>query len=351
MARRNFRGSAMSEQSTRLISEIDFDADGKYCGFLRLPHSVHRSAYGWLPIPLVSIRNGTGPTVLLMAGTHGDEYEGQVTLSKLVREIEPEEVSGRVIVLPMANFPAALAGLRTSPIDGLNLNRVYPGAADGSPTLAIAHYVESVLMPLADYSFDLHSGGSSLLYPPTVIASGAGVTAGEPLRRKIELARVFGAPYMYVFPPRHGGGGTSGDAAARNGVVSLETEMGGAGTVSLDCQRICEAGTRRLLRHVGVWHRPAPADEAPPALPRVLVAKNWHSFVYAPEPGLFEPLVRLGEEVEAGQPAARLHSPETPWRAPVEVRFEAPGVVACQRFPGRSERGDCLFHLGEDRED
>ena len=65
---------------TRLSTPIDFDADGKQCDFIRLPHSVHRSAYGYLPIPLVCIKNGDGPTVLLMSGNHGDEYEGQVTL-------------------------------------------------------------------------------------------------------------------------------------------------------------------------------------------------------------------------------------------------------------------------------
>lgn len=66
-----------------ITSEVDFDADGKQTGFLRLPHSVHRSAYGWIPIPIVMIKNGDGPTALLISGNHGDEYEGQVALTKL----------------------------------------------------------------------------------------------------------------------------------------------------------------------------------------------------------------------------------------------------------------------------
>ena len=70
----------MSDRPTRLTTPIDFEAEGKQCDFIRLPHSVHRSAYGWLPLPVVSIKNGDGPTVLLMSGTHGDEYEGQVVL-------------------------------------------------------------------------------------------------------------------------------------------------------------------------------------------------------------------------------------------------------------------------------
>ena len=90
---------------TRLSTPIDFDADGKQCDFIRLPHSVHRSAYGYLPIPLVCIKNGDGPTVLLMSGNHGDEYEGQVTLSKLSQTLEPADVNGRVIIFADGQLP------------------------------------------------------------------------------------------------------------------------------------------------------------------------------------------------------------------------------------------------------
>lgn len=84
-----------------ITSEVDLDAPGKQTGYLRLPHSVHRSAYGWLPIPVASIASGPGPSVLVMAGNHGDEYEGQILVSGLIREIDPAWVRGRLILLPM----------------------------------------------------------------------------------------------------------------------------------------------------------------------------------------------------------------------------------------------------------
>jgi predicted deacylase len=65
--------------TTRIHAEVDFDSDGKHAGFLRIPHSVHRSAYGWLPMPVVSVKSGGGPRVLLMSGNHGDEYDGTAT--------------------------------------------------------------------------------------------------------------------------------------------------------------------------------------------------------------------------------------------------------------------------------
>ena len=100
-----------------------------------------------------------------------DEYEGQVALSKLINQLNPEEIQGRVIILPMANFPAAKAGLRTSPIDEQNLNRSYPGDPDGSPSFMIARYIESQLLSISDYCLDLHSGGSSLHYVPSAVSA------------------------------------------------------------------------------------------------------------------------------------------------------------------------------------
>jgi hypothetical protein len=83
---------SMPTVRSRLSPEIDLDGDGNQTGFLRLPHSVHRSAYGWVPIPIARISNtggnGAGPSILLMAGNHGDEYEGQVALGRLIRDLD-----------------------------------------------------------------------------------------------------------------------------------------------------------------------------------------------------------------------------------------------------------------------
>ena len=70
-------------------TDIDYEKEGKQVGWLALPHSVTRSAYGTLRIPAACIKNGSGPTILLMAGNHGDEYEGQIALSRFIREVEP----------------------------------------------------------------------------------------------------------------------------------------------------------------------------------------------------------------------------------------------------------------------
>ena len=334
----------MTDQPSKLTVPFDFDAPGKHCDYVRLPHSVHRSAYGWLPLPIVCISHGEGPTVLLMSGTHGDEYEGQVTLTRLARELEPQDIAGRVIIFPMANYPAAKAGLRTSPIDDVNLNRVFPGDPDGSPTLMIAHFIETVLMKIADFGLDLHSGGSSLHYlPTTVSATYEDETRNHQVR---EMMQVFGAPHSFFFPRGHAGGGNSNHASERSGLLSFTTEMGGSGTVTPHCLKICSDGVMRVLHHIGVLKtsRVAPSDTPS----RMLHAPTFDYFTYASELGLFEPTVELGDEVKAGQRAGFIHTPETPWQEPTEMTFTSDGLVICKRIPGRVERGDCLFHLGTD---
>jgi predicted deacylase len=333
-------------RKSQIIPEVPFDKDGVHRGFLRLFHSVHSSAYGFIPIPIVVFRNGTGPTLLLTGGNHGDEYEGQIALSNLIRSLDHTRINGRVIVLPMANFPAAMAGMRTSPIDAGNLNRSFPGDPDGTVTQQIAWFISSELIPLADATVDLHSGGSSLMYIPSVLARRQADPDKTAL--SLRLLKAFAAPLAYLTAGGQGTGhsGTLSSAAAAHGVVSLGSELGGSGTLTPAALRIAERGIRNVLVELGILpESDRVAGEAPT---RILEVRGAEDFVYAPETGVYEPLVELGDTVVAGQPAARIHTPETPWREPATAHFRRDGFVLCKRVPGRTMRGDCLFHLGAD---
>jgi predicted deacylase len=328
-----------------LHCEIDLEGPGKRHGYLRLPHSSHESAYGWLPVPIAVIANGAGPTVLLVGGNHGDEYEGQIALGRVIRDVAPDQVTGRLIILPAANFPAARAGRRTSPIDGGNLNRSFPGEAAGTLTQQIAHHIESVLLPMADAVIDIHSGGSSLMYTPSALARR--VPDEALFARSLALLKAFGAPLSYLVRPGGVWGGTLSDACAKRGIPQIGTELGGGGHATPAAIRIAERGIAGALRHLGVadldW------DRGPARAPtRILEVGGPDWFVHAPDPGVFEPLVELGEEVKAGQPAGLLHQTETPWRDPIRVDFAHDGLVLVKRWPGMTARGDCLFHLGTD---
>jgi predicted deacylase len=328
---------------TRIWTEIDYEREGKQIGWLYLHHSVTRSAYGELMIPIAVIKNGKGPTAFLMSGNHGDEYEGQVALAKLIRSLEPNRIKGRVIILPAANMPAALDGARVSPIDQGNLNRSFPGDPDGGPTRQIAYYIDSVLFPMADLYADLHSGGSSLDYVPFISiheCADASINA-----RGMEALKIFGAEHAIVWAANKDAR-YSTNASTLRGVVSVGSEFGGGGSVSVSSVRMVERGLINLLRHVGIM---AGKPELGPKPTRLMVVGGTEDFVYAPEPGLFEPFAELGQWIGKGDPCGQVHFVDNPARAPVPCFFKNSGMVVCKRHFGRVERGDCVAHLANDR--
>ena len=322
-------------------ADIDLDAPGKRLGHLRVPWSIHESAYGWIPVPLGVIRGRAGPDVLLTAGNHGDEYEGQIGLLKLMRELQPEQVRGRVIILPRLNLPAAAVGRRTSPLDDGNLNRLFPGQAEGGPTEQIAHFVTTSLMPITQASLDIHSGGSSLDYLPCMYLR---VPADETLRQhQLAAARAFGLPLALLVekPLTHR---SLSAAAIAQGHVHVATEIGGGGTTRPSSQRQCDDGLRRFLAHLGVLE-PVPPPVASPRLMRVAGPAH---HLDAPVRGLFEPGFELGQSVVQGELAGHIHFAEEPDRPPRSLYFERSGMVVCRRVSSLVTPGDCLAQLAED---
>lgn len=333
--------TALTPRTSLLSVDIDLDAPGKRVGHIRLPHSTHESAYGWIAIPIAVVRGGNGPDVLLTAGNHGDEYEGQIALLKLIRQLEPQQLAGRVIIVPRLNLPAAAAGRRTSPIDDGNLNRLFPGDRDGSPTSQIAHFVDSVLLPMTQVSLDLHSGGSSLEYLPCAFAR---VPADEARRdRQMAALRAFGAP-VSILVDQPQSNRTLSAAALGRGHLHFSTEIGGAGTTHPHTQSIADQGILRLLAHLGVL-----LAQAPPAGPtRLMRVAGPAHYVYSPVRGLFEPAFSLGDQVQRGEVAGWVHFPEEPERPAREVCFADAGTLVCRRVSSRVAPGDCLAHLAVD---
>jgi len=199
-----------------------------------------------------------------------------------------------------------------------------------------------VLLPTFDYSFDFHSGGSSLSYIPSALAPRN--PDPERMKKVVGMLKAFGAPVSYLAAAPQGGGRTFTSASARQGVIAMGTELGGGGLVTPHSLKVAEDGMRRVLAHIGLLQGPVPA----PSPTRLTEIGGDDYYVYASDGGLFEPLVDLGAEVKSGQPAARTHFHHTPWRTPETLAFRRAGLVLCKRIPARCERGDCLFHLATD---
>ncbi|TPM87432.1 deacylase [Mesorhizobium sp. B2-3-3] len=327
-------------------TNVDLDAPGRQVGLIRLEHSVHRSAYGTIPIPVAVFANGRGPTLLLMAGSHGDEYEGQLALARLIRDVDVERVRGRILVLPAANQPAVAAGLRTSPLDAGNLNRSFGGSHADTPTGRIAAFIADELMVHCDAVLDLHSGGSSLNH---LSCSYADLGTDKAMaQRTFAALEAMNAPLSWaqIGCPN---GPVAGRAALQKGAMYLSGEFGGGGRLDHEALEVAERCVYRLLNHLGILAMEARWRAE---MPTRFVFNVQGDFVYAPSDGVFEPLAGLADTVESGQLAGYLHLPECPMEAPVELRFANGGTVSVLRTMGRSRAGDCLFQLlGETKRD
>jgi len=314
-------------------TDLDFDRDGKQIGELQLPHSPHEDAWGVIPLPVAVLRNGAGPTALLVGGVHGDEYEGPIALSELVRRLDPKQIRGRLIVLPALNAPAVRVGRRTSPIDNLNLARAFPGDPHGTPTRQIAHYVARELLPRADFVLDLHAGGSSMEIMTVALLG----HHGDPdiAARNEAAMRSFGAPLALAGTP--GGGRTLIAAAARQDKICFAVELGCAGRVSPTALATARSGLAGFLAHAGIM-----SGEATPYTGPLWRIAGHDAFVYAPAAGVFEPIRALGEDVAAGEPAGCIHDLSQPARAPTQISFRRGGLMLARRAPGIVARGNCL---------
>ncbi|WP_271611700.1 succinylglutamate desuccinylase/aspartoacylase family protein [Bradyrhizobium sp. CCBAU 21362] len=328
--------------NVRLIG-IDFEREGKSHGYIGIQHSTTRSCYYWVPLPITCIKNSSGPTVLLISGIHGDEYEGQIALSKLAANLQPVDITGRVLILPMANFPAAKTGARTSPIDDGDLNRLFPGEANGSVSQQIAAYMEHALMAISDFVIDLHAGGSSIMH----VAAAIVVAEEDAVRfqQQMALAQAFGAPYTIVYASRSQPhfGKIALTASARQGAIAIGAELGGAGSVTSNSLSLTELGLIRVLHKIGVL---AGISNAPPPMrTQVLSSDRPDTMIWAMEAGLFEPAVTVGSSVRRGDVAGRIHVVDSPGYPSTEYRFDEDGVVTVARFMTQVQRGDCLYRI------
>lgn len=321
------------------IQGIDFDAPGRQLGTFLVDHSDNEYAGAVIPAPIAVLSGKIGPTVLLTAGTHGDEYEGQILLHELIREIDPTQLTGRLIILPALNLLAVRSGTRVSLVDRLNLNRAMPGSATGGPAAQTASILSEHLLPLADFAIDLHSGGSKSNYlPSTFIYRGPTDVAWA---AKVTAVEAMDLPWAIAVRAGLKSGSISGAADAA-GVRMISTELGGGATVSPQILARARTGLRRLLAEVG-----ALAEDEPTPLrgDTQWLELTDDSPVHSSVAGLFEPVLELGNRVEAGDLIGRVHLIEELDRRPVEFFARIPGVIAVMRHPTLVSAGSMLVNV------
>jgi predicted deacylase len=270
---------------------------------------------GGLDIPYFDIRGSReGPQLTVLAGVHGAEYTSIAAVRKFVREIDPAEVSGRILAVPVVNVPAFWARSPfVVPGDGKNLNRSFPGDPNGTFAEVLAERIFTSFIAGADFLVDLHAGDLPESLMPFTIFDESPVEAASR-----ELSVAYGLSHS-VRQSASGRivAGSSCAAAAAVGIPSLVAESGQNGLLERPAIDAHLAGLRNLARFVGVL------DGDPWPVREVHEHQGW-DWMYAERAGWWEPALAIGSSVEAGDLVGTVTDV---WGEEcVEVRAPGPGT-------------------------
>ena len=255
----------------------------------RIEHG-HVQPLSGIELPFTIIE-GTepGPCLVITAGVHASEYCSIETAVRLQRT-KPEDINGTLVILPILNTEGFKArSIYLMPQDGKNLNRQFPGKADGTLSEKLAHWLVQHVFAKADAYLDLHGGDlDESLMPFTIFPRHSEASKA--------LAVAFGLPVAIASD----GNSHTISAAAALGVPSLLPEVSGNGLWGEDTVSLMMAGIERVMKHIGMIDRDvAPAPQALPEFVSFWVPT-------AAATGLWYSAVEVGDEVTSGQQIGKI---------------------------------------------
>ncbi len=325
--------------------QIDFEKPGKHHYQIAF-HLDGTWGYGLVPLTVINGRRGANSNgVICFGGTHGNEYEGQIAVKRLCADLDPDGMTGRVVLMPQLSESACVANSRVSPLDGVNMNRAFPGHAQGSISYRIAHFVKTRIFPLGRVVLDIHSGGKEGAFPVC--------TSFHPIpdpAQRAEIARVaqlFDPPFVLIYASTMGSGLLTDEAEAE-GKVTIGGEFGGGETTNRTGVTHAYEGILNVLRHYGVLDgeirkiRPAGAPE-----PKLIKADELHYYFPCPRDGVWEPLIDLGAAVNRGDLIGRLHDFSDHGEAALEIRAQRSGYAAMMHLSARPTKGQTLHVIAD----
>jgi len=291
---------------------------------------------GGLPLRIpywIRVGLADGPKALLIAGVHGDEFEGVAALQDLARVLDPAGLKGILTIVPVANPLAFHAGTRRSPADLADLNRSFPGEPDGTISARLAYRLFHEVVLGNDILLSLHGWSShSVVVPYAEYPLGN----SEAAQRSCAAAHALGMEYLHPYEwPK----GVLGEAALKHGVAAVETEVGGMGTVTSEGQQETMRLIHRFLAHLGMLEPDRAASPAQTTKSKIVD----HVDCVANHAGLFRSRVHLGETVQAGAVLGTVHG--LGGECLEEVQAPRRSMLAILRRMASVQPGDRLAQL------
>jgi predicted deacylase len=307
--------------SAEITCDIDLTAPGRQAGSFHVPHSSNENPFGFRG-PIGVLNGAPGPTLTLIGGVHGDEYQGPVVISRLFHALDPATLKGRILFLPALNPPAFDAAARCSPLDDGNMNRAFKTHRADQPTEAIAGWVEDSILPQSDAVVDFHSGGKASVFAPVSMINPDDTGAN------LALAAAFGLPLIWRMGEMNSSTSVN-SAASRVGVPMMACELGGAGGSDVTTNRLAHDGAMGVLRHLGLI-------DGRPAGTRVTIATlpDRDHVLTAPRAGLFEPRIEPGETIAVGDLVGVVHDVADLSQPPSPITSPVAGIVVMRVWRG-----------------
>jgi predicted deacylase len=246
-------------------------------------------------VPVWIINGGTpGPRVAVTAGMHGTEYVGIEAATRVARQTNPSDIRGSLVVFPVANVLGfEVADVLAVPVDGHNLNRVFPGDPHGSPSLVLAHFLFESVRRVAEAAIDLHGGDSAQALHPFGVCFETGEAAVD--QRSMEMARLFDMPFIWTMGAQRGHAGMMISELNKCGIPAAIGEAGDLGTCREEDVQLHLRGIANILKYLGSIDG-AP-DQRLPSPPEVF-RNNFP--VVAHRSGVFDARVSIGARVSRG---------------------------------------------------
>lgn len=282
------------------VGPVSASAGTMASGFLEIPAGADSATR----VPVTVVRGRTaGPVLALVAGTHGSEVAPIVALQRLRGEVDPAALRGTLVLVHVANLPSFLhRTIYRGPWDGKNLNRVYPGRADGTVSERIAYAITTQVIDRSDYLVDMHAGDGNESLRPYTYWSRLGVDARVDSAAR-EMALAWGNDHVVIDTDRPRDLKASlytQNTAHLRGKPAITTETGYLGLPVEEMVQRNVAGARRLMRHLGMLPAEGPLRaeervEHPVYLDRTAVLTS-------PATGTWRALVERGQTVQKGTP-------------------------------------------------
>jgi predicted deacylase len=291
-------------------------------------------------IPVVVVHGSKpGPVLALVAGAHGTEYASIVALERMIDRLEPAQIAGTVIIVPLVNlasFEQKVA--HVNPVDGKSMNRFYPGNMTGTQTERASAVMTKEVVEQCDHLIDLHGGDTDESLRPYSYWTVTGNAAQDRVSRNMAL--VFGLDHIIISADRPKDPNASRyleNTATTRGKPSLTAEAGHAGTVEPDDVSALVYGCENVMRYLKMMPGEAKPVEHPVWIERTLS-------VTSEVGGIFYPLVKRGTYAAEGMSVG--YVTDYVGRRILDVRAPASGVVLFLQAVPSVVKGDSLLSIG-----